>query len=132
MVLTEQDYISFLLNMNNLDRNLVIPHRRIRESLASSAQLFVGYGLNDSNCRMVFTSISNSLAKVEPPLSIAIMSTPDFLSNSAQSIDQALKYLESYTKNVFKSNVYWSDLFMFIVELRNRFETFKKKNSILS
>jgi hypothetical protein len=76
------------------------------------------------NSRIILRSIGNLLITVEPPLSIAIMSPTD------KNRGQVQKYLDTYTKSMFKLNIYWYDLFMFLVELRNRLNTFRKKRSM--
>src|SRR5215211_4162906 len=124
MVLTEQDYIDFMLNMNNLNENSVALPTVVRRSFATSSQFFMGYTLNDINSRIILRSIGNLLITVEPPLSIAIMSPTD------KNRGQVQKYLDTYTKSMFKLNIYWYDLFMFLVELRNRLNTFRKKRSM--
>jgi hypothetical protein len=124
MVLTEQDYIDFMLNMNKLDENSIALPTVIRTSFATSSQLFMGYVLNDMNSRIILRSIGNFFTTVEPPLSIAIMSPTDKHRSEIQ------KYLDAYTKNMFQLNIYWYDLFMFLIELRNRLNTFKNKRAM--
>ena len=124
MVLTEQDYIDFMLSMTNLQANSVALPRIVRTSFATSSQLFMGYVLNDINSRIILRSIGNFLITVEPPLSIAIMSPTDKNQIKMQ------KYLDAYTKrSMYKLNIYWYDLFMFLVELCNRFDDFRKKRN---
>jgi hypothetical protein len=124
MVLTEQDYLDFMLNMANLRANSVELPRILRKSFVTSLQLFMGYALNDINSRIILRSIGNFLTTVEPPLSIAVMSPTD------KNRSQVQKYLDAYTKNMFKLNIYWRDLFMFLIELRNRLNDFRKKRSM--
>jgi hypothetical protein len=126
MVLTEQDYFDFMLNMSNLDENSVALPTIVRSSFAISSQLFIGYKLDDMNSRIMLRSIGNFLKTVEPPLSIAIISPTD------KSSGQVQKYLDAYTRSMFKLNIFWHDLFLFLVELRNRFNTFKKMRSMSS
>ncbi len=132
MVLTEQDYVDFMLNMSNLDINSVVLPSVISRSFAISSHLFMGYSLNDMNSRNVFRTIANFSGAVEPPLSIAVMPAPISALVSDTNVSQVQKYLEKYTKGMFKLNIYWYDLFMFLVELRNGFNTFRKKMSTSS
>ena len=49
-----------------------------------------------------------------------------FLSGfNPQKQEQALRYLDQYTKNMFKVHVYWGDVDKFSEELRARWEKFK-------
>jgi hypothetical protein len=132
MVLTEQDYVDFMLNMNNLDAKTFVLPNVIQKSFAVSSQLFMGYSLNDINSRNMFRTIAKFSGAVESPLSITVMHPPvsDHIDN--QNSSQTQKYLEKYTKGMFKLNIYWYDLFMFLVELRNGFNTFRKKRSMIS
>jgi hypothetical protein len=128
MVLTEQDYIDFIFSISNLDKNPNILPSPVLKSFATSSQLFIGYTLKDMNSRIVFRSIANILATVEPPLSVAII-PPPFIDVGNKYASQAQKFLDGYARNMFKLNIYWSDPFLFSIELRNRFNSFKKGNS---
>jgi hypothetical protein len=128
MVLTEQDYTDFIFNMSDLDKNPKVLPGPVLRSFATSSQLFIGYTLKDMNSRIVFRSIAIFLATVEPPLSVAII-PPRSTNVSNKNASQAQKFLDEYARNMFKLNIYWSDPFIFSIELRNRFNRFKKGNS---
>jgi hypothetical protein len=132
MVLTEQDYVDFMLNMSNLDAKSFVLPNVIQKSFAVSSQLFMGYSINDMNSRTMFRTIANFSGAVESPLSITVMHTPVSGYTNNQNSSQMQKYLEKYTKGMFKLNIYWYDLFMFLVELRNGFNTFRKKKGMSS
>src|SRR5205085_12621647 len=51
MVLTEDDYLDFLINLARDDD--LLPHR-IQEAFTSTSLLFVGYSLSDWNFRVLF------------------------------------------------------------------------------
>ncbi len=125
MVLTEQDYIDFMVNMNKLDKNSIILPSIVRSSFARSSKLFLGYVLDDMNSRIIFRSI---FPTVGTRLSIAVMPSLSSTLATDKNVDLMKKYLASYTKNMFKLNLYWYDLFMFLHELRNRFDTFRKSH----
>jgi hypothetical protein len=128
MVLTEQDYLDFRTNMNNLDRNPTMLPLIIRKSFATSAQLFIGFTLNDMNSRIMFGGIADFLSTVEPPYSIAIM-PPSSDNARDRSVAQAKNYLDGYARNMFKLNIYWSDPFMFSIKLREGFTKFRQEIS---
>ena len=125
MVLTEKDYVDFVINMGKWDKNPILP-TLVQTSFATSSQLFVGYRLKDMNSRIIFRSIANFLAAIEPPLSLAVVSPSMNISNKNKD---AQKYLNGYAKDMFKLNIYWSDPFLFSIELRKRFNSFKKERS---
>jgi hypothetical protein len=58
LVLTEDDYLEFLVELTR-DRKLI--PLQIREAIAESSLLFVGYRLSDWTFRVIFRSISNLL-----------------------------------------------------------------------
>lgn len=126
MVLTEQDHIDFMLNMSSMNEKSIALPTIVRRSFATSSQLFLGYPLNDINSRIVLRSIGNFLTAVGPPLSMAIISPTE------KNLGQMQKYLDEYTKSMFNLNIYWHDLFMFLVELRTRLNDFKKQRSMSS
>lgn len=125
MVLTEQDYLEFMLNMSNLDRNPAMLPSLIRKSFATSSLLFIGFTINDTNSRILFRSIFEVLTTVEPLYSLAVMPPPYATTNSGDPV-QAKNYLAEFARNMFKLNIRWSDQFIFSVELRNSFNKFKR------
>jgi TIR domain-containing protein/SIR2-like protein len=128
MVLTEQDYLDFISNISNSDRNPIMLPGIVRKSFATSSQLFIGFTLNDMNSRILFRSISGFLSALEPPYSVAIMAPPSAAANG-KNVAQAKNYLDGYAKNTFKLNIHWSDPFMFSIELRNSFNKFRQRPS---
>ena len=56
LVLTEDDYLEFLVRFSSEKRELFMPSE-IRNSFAITTLLFIGYGLADWNSRVLFRSI---------------------------------------------------------------------------
>jgi hypothetical protein len=128
MVLTEQDYLNFIVNMNSLDRNQIMLPSIIRRSFATSSQLFIGFTLNDLDSRILFMSIGGFLSVVESPYSVAIMT--DYFNNANdKDIARVKGYLSGYAKTTFDLNIHWSDPFMFSMQLRNGYEKFRQRAS---
>ena len=122
MVLTETDYLDFLIN---LSKEEILPHQ-ISRALNSTSLLFVGYSLRDINFRFIFRSLMQLLGEglgsgLQLP-SIAVQLPAGF---TPEKRDKAIRYLDNYTKNMFKVRVYWGDVNKFAWELRTRWEKFK-------
>ena len=58
MVLTERDYIDFVIHINRSEEGGVLP-TIIRKALLTTTLLFVGYGLEDINFRVIFQGVIN-------------------------------------------------------------------------
>jgi SIR2-like domain len=120
MVLTERDYIEFVINLAQ-NRDL-LPYR-IRQALAMTSLLFIGYSMEDINFRVIFQSI---LGTIKPPFqlpNIAVQLPPIFPEPTRQ---KALEYMNDYTKNMFKVSIYWGDAIEFARELRKYLEQIPK------
>lgn len=118
LVLTEKDYLDFAINLNKNDEKISLPHS-VRKALAGSL-LFVGYRLEDITFRVIFQGVIRILGEIQRPISIAVQLAPQ-LQQKAQS------YLNRYTQNMFEVIVYWDSLDKFSIELRRRWDDFKKK-----
>ena len=103
----------------------MLPYQ-IYTALNSTSLLFVGYSLRDINFRFIFRSLMQLLGEglgsgLQLP-SIAGQAPSGF---TQEKKELALRYLDNYTKNMFKVRVYWGDVNNFSVELRDRWEKFK-------
>ena len=121
MVLTEKDYIDFVINLNKEDEKIIFPPV-IRQALAMTSLLFIGYSLDDISFRVIFQGVVSLQASMRKT-SIAVQFPPRIAYNKP---DQARKYLDQYTKDMFKVHVYWGDASEFSKELRQRWDNFKK------
>ena len=101
MVLTEDDYLDFLINVGD-DRRL-LPHP-IEKAFVQTSLLFLGYRLADANFRVVFRSLVNYLQRNFTRAHVSVQLAPDGLSDEQR--DKALAYLDSYFKEL-KIRVYW-------------------------
>jgi SIR2-like domain len=114
MVLTENDYIDFIVSLSNRDHE-VLP-AVIRHTLASNVLLFIGYSLEDITFRIILKSINFPGKR-----GIAILRTPE---RYKLDLDKFQAYLEQYTNELFKIRVYWGDAYKFSEELRKRWDDF--------
>jgi hypothetical protein len=113
IVLTEDDYLSFLGNMSDQRR---LP-ARIHVALSGNTCLFIGYRLADWNFRVLFHGISQRSGF----RSIAVLKPPG-------DDDLALRqreYLAHYYENEYVE-VYWGTAREFAAELRERWNIFSK------
>ena len=122
MVLTETDYLDFLINLSKED----ILSGQISNALNRTSLLFIGYSLKDINFRFIFRSLMQLLgegigAGLQLP-SIAVQLPSGF---SEEKKEKAMRYLDEYSKDMFKVRAYWGDVTEFSKELRERWEKFK-------
>jgi hypothetical protein len=94
----------------------------IRNALATTTLLFIGYKLEDINFRVTFRHLLDALGARFQSLSIAVLLPSGF---TEEKKDKALQYLNNYTKNMFKIDVYWGDALEFAAELRKRLDEFR-------
>jgi hypothetical protein len=115
LVLTEDDYIDFLIRVSSDKKGELLPSR-IQQAFADTSLLFVGYSLNDINFRVLFRSIINS---VERSSSFGGF-TVQFPRPDEESAQQ---YLESYFEKM-DMKVVWGTAHEFMGELAKRWAVF--------
>src|SRR5260370_20290842 len=69
MVLTEDDYLDFLMRLST-DQHILPP--RIPEALTDSTLLFLVYGLPDSNFHLLFPTLFDNLIQITPRPSLPL------------------------------------------------------------
>lgn len=112
LVLTEDDYLDFLVNFNRYD-NFLPP--RISEALSGTSLLFIGYRLADWTFRVLFRGLRASMEDGLQRKSIAVQ--------MPHSDEAAQEYLTKYFANFpGKVKVYLGDARTFTSELRYRLE----------
>jgi hypothetical protein len=119
MVLTESDYLDFVIRLSR-DQDLLPPP--IRKALAGTALLFVGYSLMDWNFRVVLRGLVGSLGGSLGYPGIAVQLPPGDLSG--KEMEQAQAYLDDYFDEIqkIKVRIHWGDARQFARELRQRWE----------
>jgi hypothetical protein len=122
MVLTEGDYLDFLIRLSGRQDHLLPP--AILQALAGTALLFVGYSLTDYNFRVIFRGLVGSLGASLGYLGIAVQLPPGNLDAVAQ--EPARSYLGKYFAQMPQINVriYWGSAREFAIELRERLGAF--------
>ncbi len=118
MVLTENDYLDFLVNMSK-DQKLL--PTRIKEALTRSSLLFMGYSLSDPNFRVLFRGLIHPLAE-NRRLSISIQLLPGDVEQLNEKAAQ--EYLTKYFEDI-KIKVFWGKVEQFAKELSDRWNSYK-------
>jgi hypothetical protein len=113
LVLTEDDYLSFLANTASTPNLLPI---RIQAALDRSTCLFIGYRLADWNFRVLFQGLRPRL-KV---LSIAVLKPP----GDSEAARNQQEYLSRYYAHM-DLEVYWGTAKEFCADLRQRWQCSK-------
>jgi SIR2-like domain len=121
MVLTEKDYIDFVISLNKGDEKISLP-TVVRKALATTPLLFVGYRLEDISFRVIFQGVISFLGVKRPKISIAVQLPPNF---SDEKKEKAQNYLTQYTKNMFEISVHWGNTDEFMKELHERLDKFR-------
>lgn len=122
MVLTESDYLDFLIYMVKNWQGLL--PSIVRTALSAAALLFVGYSLADWNFRVLLRGIISSHEASLTYPAMAVQLPPDNLNKD--DIDKAIGYLHKYFGNIpkIKVKIYWGTAKEFSKELRERWEKF--------
>ena len=114
MVLTEDDYLDFLIKMGD-DKNL-LPSRIVR-AFTENSLLFLGYSLSDANFRVVFRSLASYMKRSFGRAHVSVQIAPDGVPE--QQLEKVLRYLDSYFKEL-KIHVYWGTCQEFTADLRKK------------
>ena len=114
LVLTEDDYIDFLVNISR--RQDLLP-ARIQQAMTGASLLFVGYSLADLDFRVIFRGLVESLEGGLRRFSVAVQLPPQ---DEGQQ-----KYWEYYFRRM-EVKVYWGHAKNFATELRDRWSKFEK------
>jgi hypothetical protein len=118
LVLTEDDYLDFLVSISRNDE-LIPP--RIQESMTGTTLLFLGYKLADWDFRVLFRSMVNYLKKStsRSHVSVQLITVGDV--NSPEEVEKAQKYLDRYFDR-HEIHMYWGSCCDFAAELKTRWE----------
>jgi SIR2-like domain len=121
MVLTEKDYVDFVIYLSR-DIDGALPSA-IRTILSQPTLLFIGYKLQDIDFLVIFQGVINLISPQGQRKNIAVQFSSDI--GTAES-NQVEEYLQQYTNQLFKINVYWGDAYKFSEELRKRWDEYKQ------
>jgi hypothetical protein len=113
MVLTEDDYLDFLIKMGE---NKDLLPSRIRQAFTETSLLFLGYSLSDPSFRVVFRSLVSYMKRNFGRAHVSVQLTPDL---PEEQLEKALRYLDGYFKEL-KIHVYWGTCQEFTSDLREK------------
>jgi hypothetical protein len=115
LVLTEDDYMDFLVNMAS-DDQLIPP--QIASALTGTTKLFLGYRIADWNFRVLLRSFERLMERTVSSPSIAVMKPPD---PSQLTREEAQAYLTKYYENI-DVRVYWGEVSEFMADLKKHLD----------
>lgn len=119
LVLTEDDYLDYLVDMS---RNEEMLPPRIQRSLTEASLLFIGYRLRDINFRVIYRGLVQKMDGSRRRLSVTVQVRPP--DDSAKDSEAAAeKYLTDYFKDL-KVCVFWGTASDFAKELRDRWRKY--------
>lgn len=120
LVLTEDDYLDFLVNISR--DHTMIPSL-IQESITSTSLLFIGYRETDWNFRVLFRGLVSSMEQSLRRVNVAVMLPPPNLEKEQVKMQ---KYLTKYFE---KTDVqfYWGTVREFANEIKERWRIFSSK-----
>ena len=124
LVLTEDDYLDFLVNVS---RDPQIIPRRIEKALASTSLLFIGYRLADWSFRVLFRGLIGSLERSLGRIRIAVQLAPEPPETEGITQEQVQQYLADYLAKD-DVRVYWGRASDFVQGLQRRWEAFNEGN----
>jgi len=117
MVLTEDDYLDFLIYIQGL-----IPPR-VEEAFSESCLLFLGYSLKDMSFKVLFRKLASYASRSLGTRHFAVQLDPTDEREPSQRIEDQRWYQEDrYQAQMIK--VYWGSCRDFAAELRQRWEAF--------
>jgi hypothetical protein len=117
LVLTEDDYLDFLVNMSR-DLDKLLPPR-IQEAITGSSLLFIGYRLADINFRVLHRGLIQAMEGALRRVSVAVQLQPE----EGENAEKAKRYLDAYFDDI-KVQLYWGDAHQFAGELLRRWRDF--------
>lgn len=113
LVLTEDDYMDFLVNVSVDDQLLPSP---IVKALVGTSLLFIGYRIGDWDFRVLLRGLSRFMEKGLRRTHVAVMTPP---ATSEATRQKAQEYLSEYYDNI-DVRVYWGTAHEFLGELTRR------------
>jgi hypothetical protein len=115
LVLTEDDFFDFLIGVT---RNQALVPKVVRRRLSDSALMFVGFGLDEWDFRVVYRSLMRSEGerRREGYTHVAVQVDPE--EGATVDAGRARRYLESYFSSA-RVSLYWGSTEHFAKELQD-------------
>jgi len=122
MVLTEDDYLDFLVRIIATDPQILPP--RIQQAFSDSTLLFLGYALTDMDFRVLFRMLVEYLEKSSRRAHVSVQLLPVPENMTAEQRQKVQEYFDMYFRDSH-IRVFWGTCREFIAELSRRWEAFK-------
>jgi hypothetical protein len=120
MVLTEDDYLDFLMRLST-DQH-ILP-TRIQEAFTDSTLLFLGYGLADWNFRVLFRALVEYLDKSSTRSHVSVQLSQVRQDMTDEQKESVQKYFDKHFSSL-RIRVFWGTCRDFVSELSRRWEAF--------
>jgi hypothetical protein len=120
LVLTEGDYLNFLVRITRSNESSPIIPRLVLSALVDNPLLFIGYIINDWTFRVLFHGLLQGLPEVHRRRSTAVMLLPP-IEKDVRSADYAARYITRYLDN-WRIIPYWGTVEDFCRELHLRMD----------
>ncbi|GAA2596281.1 SIR2 family protein [Actinomadura fulvescens] len=121
LVLTERDYLEFLVNVaaakNNDDRRLV--PGPVLTALTSRPLLFIGYSLRDLTFLVLFYGLLRDIPGIHRRRNVSVQLPPPTNGASAGAAERAKNFMTSYFAE-WNISIFWGSAAEFCAELRSR------------
>lgn len=120
MVITEDDYLDFLISVTEDDR-LILPH--VKKALANSTLLFLGYSLEDLDFKLLFRRIARWNWLSGGAQHVAVQLVPEGDKPTLEELEAAHRrklYLEQRYNKGQSVKMYWGTCQEFAKELAAR------------
>ncbi len=124
LVLTEDDYLDFLVMMSRDDPHDELLPPCIRLAMAGSSLLFLGYRIADWDFRVLFRSIFSYLQKSIAYAHISVQLVPGHGKLEKDQLEKAQQYLVKYYSKL-EIGMYWGTCRQFAAELKQRWTEYK-------
>jgi hypothetical protein len=125
MVLTEDDYLDFLMNISET-QDLIPP--RIQRAFGGSSFIFLGYSLEDMNFKVLFRKLAPYMRGSVGTRHVSVQISPREGQPIQEQIDRANRqraYLERHF-DLQSVKVYWGTCEQFSAELQRRRRDFNR------
>jgi hypothetical protein len=121
MVLTEDDYLDFLMFIS--EERLTIPPR-IEQALTESSLLFMGYGLDDLNFKVLFRKLATYMQSNQRARHFSVQLAPRANESTADQLHRMERQRNYLAKHfdLQKVKIYWGSCEQFASELRTHWE----------
>jgi len=125
LVLTEDDYLDFLVSLSKDKAQLLKP--RIQDAMTGSSLLFLGYGIRDWDFRVLFRGLVEYLEISTSRSHVSVQLVPGEGPLSPDESQKTQEYLERYFEKL-DIRVYWGTCRQFAAELSKRWSDFERAN----